>query len=373
MSRKHALVLGAGIAGLTCAWRLRAHGWRVDCVASDGPPGPVVILDRATADLVLELWQGDETLFAGAHRLHGRIVRWEHATTPTCVDAPALAMPVDVLAARLADRARAAALRFVAPERADPARYAWVVQAGGRDAMPAGAIEFGRRRGVAVPIRLTPRARTDRTSIESVPGGWLFVIPQGLGCGTLQAVFRGGTSDPRAELRNQLARSSATSELVEDVIGEPTRFSAMPRLALVPCAQGTIAVGDAAISLDPLSGSGLASGMRSAILAAAVLDAAARDAAPQPYFDHYTRRLRDSMRRHVLSCIELYSQAACASDWRAEIDAMTEALRRLPAEKDTPRFRLDHGRLDRMSPGTEAEATRAERRSWRARGAASVT
>ena len=146
---------------------------------------------------------------------------------------------------------------------------------------------------------------------------------------------------------------------VEDIVGDPVGFAAMPRLAVAPCTLGAIAVGDAALALDPLSGIGVGSGVRSAILAAAVLGAAARDAAPQEFFDHYTRRLRGSMRSHVLSCVEFYSQAACAADWRAEIGAMIEALHRLPAERDAPQFRLDHGRLDRMPAATAADAVHA--------------
>ena len=359
MSGKRALVLGSRVAGLTCARLLGARGWRVDCVAHGGSPGPVVILDHSIAKLMLELWCEDETLFAGAHRLHGRVVRWEHAAEQAYRAALALAMPVDVLAARLADRARTGGLRFVAPDRADPARYDWVVHAGGRDAMMGEAIEFGRRRGVAVSIRLTPRAHTDRAAIESVPGGWLFVIPQGLGRGMLQAVFADCAADPRAELFAALGRSTATSVLVEDVVGEPAGFPAMPCLAAAPCTPSAIAVGDAAMALDPLSGSGVGSGVRSAILAAAVLEAAARDAMPQSCFDHYTRRLRASMRSHVLSCVEFYGRAAYAADWRAEIGAMIEALHRLPAERTAPRFRLDHGRLDRMPAASPADAIHA--------------
>jgi 2-polyprenyl-6-methoxyphenol hydroxylase-like FAD-dependent oxidoreductase len=348
VTRKRALVLGSGVAGLTCAHLLGARGWSVDCATSPATPGPVVVISRPTADLLLQLWHADETLFEGAHPLRGRLNQWEQADSPVPSAMPALVMPVDVLAARLADRAGEAGLCFVTPGQADPAHYDWIVHAGGRDAVSGESIAFGRRCGVAVSVKLTASAHTGRAVMESVPGGWLFVIPRGLGRGTLQAVFSGQIVEPCADLRALLAHSRVTSALVEEIVGEPTGFAAMPRLAITPCTSRSIAVGDAAVALDPLSGNGVGSGLRGAILATAVLDAAGRDAAPQACFDHYAQRLREAMRSHVQSCVDFYRRAAYATGWRAEIGAMVDALLRLPPGQETPSFMLNHGRLDRV-------------------------
>lgn len=348
MNAGRALVCGSGVAGLTCAQLLAVRGWRVDCAPRPQPPGPIVVIGRPTADLVLELWHGDESLFAGAHRLQGRVVHWERAAAPDYAAAPALAMPVDILRARLAERARAAGVRFVASAHADPAHYDRIVQAGGREAASEGAIAFGGRRGVAAAVKLTPHARTDRTVMESVPGGWLFLIPQGLGRGAVQAVFAGKIAEPRTDLRMLLAHSRVMSTLVEEIVDEPAGFAAMPRLTMTPCTFRSIAVGDVALTLDPMSGNGVGSGLRSAILAAAVLDAADREPMPQACFDHYTRRLRDAMSGHVRTCIDFYGRAKYAADWHGEIDAMVEALHRLPSEPDVPSFVLNHGHLERV-------------------------
>jgi 2-polyprenyl-6-methoxyphenol hydroxylase-like FAD-dependent oxidoreductase len=359
LSAQRALVLGSGVAGLTSAHLLAARGWHVDCGMSPPTPGPVVIISRANADLLRELWHADETLFAGAHRLRARVVQWEGAADPMNTAAPALVMPVNVLQGRLAERAAEAGLRFVAHERLDPARYDWVIQAGGREAASGESIAFGCRRGIAVSVKLTSRARTDRALIESVPGGWLIVIPQGLGRGTLQAIFADRPADRQAQLHALLAQSQATSALVEEIVGEPVGFAAMPRLAVTPCVSGSIAVGDAAIALDPLSGNGIGSGLRSAILATAVLEAAAEDAAPQACFDHYTQRLRQTMRSHVKSCVEFYGRAAHATGWRAEIDLMSDALHRLPAGSDVAAFMLNDGHLERVTGTVEPEVFHA--------------
>ena len=359
MSYKRALVLGSGVAGLTCAQLLAARGWRVDCAANPAPPGPVVIISRLNADLLLELWQVDERLFTGAHRLRGRVVQWEDVAAPTQTATPAFVVPVDILLARLADLARKAGVGSVELGHVDPAHYDWVVHAGGRDAVPEKYVAFGRRRGVAASVKLTPLAHTDRALIESVPGGWLFVIPQGLGRGALQAVFADEIVDPAAQLGALLARSRFMSALIEEIVGEPAGFAAMPRLAMTPCVSRSIDVGDAAVALDPLSGNGVGSGLRSAILAAAVLDAARRDAMPQACFDHYAQRLRKTMRSHVQSCVEFYGRAAHADGWRAEIGMMIEALNRLPVESDAAAFMLNDGRLDRVAGAIVSDAIAA--------------
>ena len=349
MSGGLALVNGAGVAGLTSAHLLAARGWRVDCAPGSQAPGPVVVVGRPTADLLLELWQADETLFEGAHRLQGRVIHWEPGASSAFSPAPALAMPVDVLRARLAERARAAGVRFVAPGQVDPASYDRVVQAGGRAVSPDASLAFGRRRGVAASIKLTSHARTDRAVMESVPGGWLFLIPRGLGRGALQAVFAGDVADPGADLQRLLAHSRVMSLLIEEIVDDHAGFVAMPRLAAEPCTSRSIVVGDAAMTLDPMSGNGIGSGLKSALLAAAVLDAARRETVPQACFDHYAQRLRDAQRSHVRTCIDFYGRSAHAADWQEEIGRMSEALDRLPRDPDLSPFRLNNGRLDRVT------------------------
>lgn len=358
MSRGSALVLGCGVAGLTCALLLHARGWRVDCSLRPAVPGPVVTLNQLTANLLLELWEADEGLFEGAHQLLHRITRWEPAA-PAYRPMPALAMPVNTLAQRLAERATRAGLCFVVSEPADAAGYDWIVRAGG-DAFSGEAVAFGQRRAITLSVKLARRAAADCAVIEAVPGGWLFVIPQGDGHGTLQAVSARPTMEPRNDLSALLAQSRLGSTLIEEIGDDMAVYPAMPRLAVVPCVAGSIVVGDAAVAFDPLSGTGLGNGLRTAILAAAVLEAAGRGRTPDIYFDHYTRRLRDSMRDHVRSCIGFYRRVAYAESWNAEVTTMNEALHRLPSGPDAPAFMLDRGRLKRVrTDGTPASRARS--------------
>ena len=349
MTHKRALVLGCGVAGLTAAQLLSGRGWTVDCAAGTPGPGPVVVIGWPDARLLLELWQADEALFKSAHRLQGRVVHWEPGPAPSLSPAPALVMAIDDLTRILADRVGAAGACLVDAAHVETTGYDWVIQAGGRGAMTQASIDFGRRCGAAAPVRLAPCAHTDRTVMESVAGGWLFVIPQGLGRGTLQAVFCDPLGDPAVDLQALLSQSRAVSPLIEEIAGRPIGFAAMPRLAPAPCVAGSIAVGDAALALDPMSGGGIVSGLRSAILATAVLDAAEREGISPACFEHYAQRLRDVMRSHVRSCIELYGRAVNAMAWRAEIRAMVEALQRLPTAGAAPAFMLNHGRLDRVA------------------------
>jgi flavin-dependent dehydrogenase len=350
MSRGHALVCGSGVAGLTCARLLAARGWPVDCAPVRQARGPVVVIGRPTADLLLELWQADETLFAGAHFLQGRVIHWERAVPAAHLAAPAIAMPVDLLCERLAECSRTAGVQIVASGQVDPADYDWVIHAGGRDAAPEGSIAFGRRRGIVATAKLTPRARFDRTVMESVSGGWLFLIPLRLGRGVVQAVFAGETVEPHADLPMLLVQSQVISPLIEEIVDDAASFAAQPRLATTLCTSGSIAVGDAAMTLDPMSGNGIGNGLRSALLAAAVIEAAGRETTPRDCFDHYAQRLQNAMRSHVQTCVAFYGQAAHAVDWHDEIDAMVEALHRLPSEQAAS-FVLNDGSLQRVSQG----------------------
>jgi flavin-dependent dehydrogenase len=348
MNPGRALVLGSGVAGLTVARLLCHRGWRVDCSPDPQGRGPIVVISRPTMDLLLDLWQADETLFAGAHCLQSRVIHWERALPAAHLAAAAIVIPVDSLRERLVERSHAAGVRIIERKHVDPAQYDWIVRAGGRQAMSEGSIAFGRRGGVMATVKLTARARTDRTVMESVPGGWLYLIPQWLGRAVMQAVFAGETVEPNADLPRLLERSQVISPLVEEVLDDAAGFAAQPRLATTLCSLGSIAVGDAAMTLDPMSGNGIGNGLRSAILGAAVLEAADRDATSRACFDHFAQRLRNAMRSHVGTCIDFYGRAAHASDWRREIDAMSEALDRVPPGPDMPAFMLNNGRLDRV-------------------------
>src|SRR5262249_11097852 len=145
-----------------------------------------------------------------------------------------------------------------------------------------------------------------------------------------------------------LARARIASSFVKEILGKPTSFAAMPRLAITPCKSRSIAVGDAALALDPLSGNGIGSGLRSAILASPVLEAAGKGEKLNALLDHYTWRLRDAMHAHVRNCVQSYSRSIHASYWHREIDAMNKALRRVRSPSNRPSFVLNYGRLDRV-------------------------
>ena len=359
MTGRRALILGGGVAGLTCARLLSARGWSVDCVGGAKKPGPIVIVNDLSASLLVELWDADETLFAGAHCLEGRLTRWESSAALAYLTAPAFVIPIDVLVSRLADRVLAAGLRFVEQDDVQSENYDWIIHAGGRDTAFGKHIAFGHRKGIALSVMLTTSAPSDSAVVESVPGGWVIVIPQGKRRGTLQAVFSEHIIDPLEQLHSRLANSRFASTLVEEIADGPTSFVAMPGLSLTPCVPHSIAVGDAAIALDPMSGNGIGSGLRTAILASAVLDAAQRSKKPQVYFDHYTWRLHTAMRNHVNNCINFYGRAAYASSWCSEIHAMRTALPQIISPGlDGPAFKLNRDRLECVSGPIAAGFTR---------------
>jgi flavin-dependent dehydrogenase len=117
-------------------------------------------------------------------------------------------------------------------------------------------------------------------------------------------------------------------------------YPAMPGLQLSAARQGEIAIGDAALALDPISGDGLGSGLRSAVLASAVLGAIEDGEPMANTLAHFNQRIELAARSHVGRCIELYQTAAGGEQAQAEINSMVRALARMPPQTEAFHYAL---------------------------------
>jgi flavin-dependent dehydrogenase len=348
MNGRRVLILGAGTAGLTCGRLLASRGWSVDIGCAPVKRGPMLLISDSNAALMVDLWEANDTLFTGTHPIRKRVVDWDVDAAQTIVVQPGVAMAAGDLAKRLTALATQAGLRLAASDKLDPAAYDWVVNADGRaNAPPKTQLAFGTRRAIVVSVKLSPRARTERCVIEAVAGGWLFLIPHGLGRGTLQLVSMELGVDLPDTLGILLERGRTISPLVEAVSSDSISFDAMPRVCISPCEAGRIAIGEAALALDPLSGDGVGNALRTAILAAATLDAVVEGAALRDCLGHYEQRVHEAACCHVRNCLDYYRRARPALSWSAEIDAMTVALNRFGMNPEPFAFMLRNGRLTR--------------------------
>ncbi|MFD3838562.1 hypothetical protein ACFWWC_20225 [Streptomyces sp. NPDC058642] len=363
MSPTTVAIAGSGLAELTCAWLLAARGHRVRLLPSPaGGPRPLLLGDDTLA-LLHALWdiEAAHGPTADSHRLTHRHARW----TPDSDADPPLPQPAAVvdgaqlarrLLARLADRYPDAV-----PKEPDPARPPdrptrpdgrvppdpqsppvlhdapvphvppdatvpqWTVTAA-----PPGRISAyrtaGRRHLLAGEAPCAARQDDTTARLERTADAWLHLTPLGDGKALVQAMVPGPVEHPTRHLSGLLAHSPLAARLAQP----PTTAIALPaapRLHRAPATPpagrtpGLLLVGAGAIRYDPLSGTGTAQALRTAVLAAAVIDSAAAGTPADRLCAHYAARLRTAFRDHLATCARLYPQAFPTRAWQHELDA----------------------------------------------------
>ncbi|WP_406737463.1 NAD(P)/FAD-dependent oxidoreductase [Streptomyces sp. NBC_00853] len=334
-------IAGSGLAELTCAWLLASRGHRVRLRPRPSYGPRPLLLGEDTLALLRALWGVASP--ADGHRLTHRHVRWAPGPPDPPLAHPAVVLDGALLCRRLLDRLCAHHPDAARPERApaepdpepdlepdlepDPAGPPhWTVTAEPPTGHPGEHWTAGRRHLLAGEAPLAPgqdatTARLDRTDLA-----WLHLTPLGNGRALLQAMVPGPVARP-AEL---LGRLLATSELAPRLLHAPetaVALPAAPRLHLLPatapstCTPGTLLVGAGAIRYDPLSGTGTAQALRTAILAAALIGSAAAATPPDLLCAYYAARLRTAFQEHLATCARLYPQAFPDPSWQHELNA----------------------------------------------------
>ncbi|MGH3568099.1 MAG: NAD(P)/FAD-dependent oxidoreductase [Pseudonocardia sp.] len=348
---RRAVVVGMGVAGLTCARLLADRGWVVQVWDLGDLADPPLVLNEVTGQLLRDLW-GPAPL-TDAHRLDTRMVRW-HPGPPTAVPQAGLVVDGATLRRRLLERlagdgveAREVPPVELAGQVAALGRGT-VVDASGRAARVttgSGAARelIGHRQVVAASVRLRPSARQDTCHMETVPGGWVFLAPTGGDRAVLQAMSTDTSTPPDDVLTRLLAGTELIDAQIMEIRGPASAFPAGPQRC-APSAGETsgvswIAIGDAAIALDPVAGDGVGHGLRGALLAVAVLDTGRADAV-----EHYRSRLDEAFSTHLRRCLACYA-GFDGPGWAREQAAMERAARELGRRPEPLRYGLSGRRL----------------------------
>ncbi|MGK5693476.1 FAD-dependent oxidoreductase [Streptomyces sp. URMC 128] len=353
-------IAGSGLAELTCAWLLAARGHRVRLRPSPaGGPRPLLLGDDTLA-LLHALWdiKAAHGPTADSHRLTHRHARW----TPDSDADPPLPQPATVVdGAQLARRLLARLThRYpdAVPKELDPAQPPdrparpdarvppepqspfllhdapvppdatvpqWTVTATPPDRISAYRTA-GRRHLLAGEAPCAAGQDDTTARLECTDYAWLHLTPLGDGRALLQAMVPGPVEHPAQHLSSLLAHSPFAARLAQP----PTTAIALPaapRLHRAPATPpacrtpGLLLVGAGAIRYDPLSGTGTAQALRTAILAAAVVDSAAVGTPADRLCAHYAARLRTAFRDHLATCARFYPQAFPTPVWQHELDA----------------------------------------------------
>lgn len=367
---RRALVQGGGPAGWSVAMLLRQRGWQVDLVSAPPGAGPVVLLNPATLHLLCDVWGWSLQTLAGrwatVQALTERLVAWQSQALASSAPPPAnrvaqsaLALPLATLTSAMAAKAERAGVRNLAPGSADAGAYAWVIDATGRAGVPPEQLHrFGVRQARSVQVRLSPQAPAHCCVLEAVAGGWLFLIPQGQGTATLQAMVAepGPLHQAADHLRTLVKRSHHLGALLADWQAPVAHWAAMPSVRRELARPGWLAVGDAALAHDPISGEGIGTGLRTALLAAAVLEATHAGEPTAACLAHYQQRLHHAALAHVRRCLALYQEvqgpqgAHQASTWQADLAAMRAGLAQFPGNDEGFQYALSKNGLQKLHP-----------------------
>jgi hypothetical protein len=308
------LIQGDGLAACCCARLLQADGFKTLVTKDVRPKLPTILVSQATQHLLCDIFE-DRNLFHGFAPIRKRIVAWGEGTETVALPHSALVVSEQELLDRLWPHIEA--------DAPPDSGAKWRILSS-RSATPSLAEEsFGSRTAQTLTIRMNDAAERDACWVESMETGWLFLLPHGVGTGTLISV--GG----RAEA--QLDRSRLIVPQVADLQGSQSAFPAYPRILSELCGidrpRGAwLACGSAAMGFDPLCGEGAGNAAREAILGSAAIRANARGEAWEDLCDHYSSRLLGGFLRHLSVCRSFYTTGDGGPWWDRELEMLDRGI-----------------------------------------------
>ena len=340
--RKKVLIIGTGITGLTCAQILSRQGWEIDILGKISHSKPTLVLNNATCQLLQNIWDDRELLLAYGHILEERGVSWGNQSSLQINREPGISISGNILVTRLLEKLQQIRcdIKFLdfLPEgdwHYLRRKYDWILDAGGRKtnfSLKFGCGQrwkFGQRHVISTNVLLSKNAPLNRYWIESISNiGWLFLAPIDNSQGILQIMIPQCTDHSVTKPDSFLSHAQYISPLIQSLSSTSRMFPAFPCLTFPFCGNGWLAVGDSAISLDPLSGDGTGYGLRGAILASSILNAVIEGERLDDCLNHYKKRLACTFITHLDTCFSYYQEmfTNINSQWRKELNLMKQSI-----------------------------------------------
>src|SRR5213593_578467 len=301
---------GDGIAALTCAYLLQSAGFEVSIERSPRPYLPALMLSASSQTLFRDVLRLQDA-FSRLPRIQKRVVKWGPRLEPVSLPHSAVIVSEQFLLELAAPK-----LFPVNAISDDPT--VWTIIS--LRPLPESVVEcgFGSQIATVAPVQLEKSSDSTACWIESLEGGWLFLMPDAPGSGWLMSV--GGPLNAHLEESQIIARQIRG-------LGNPRReFPSYPRIAWPLCGEHWLACGTTALAFDPLCGDGTANAIREAILASAVVRAAARGANVNTLRAHYQARLAAGFKRHLALCLEFYQSGGVGPWWDSISDSLKQGL-----------------------------------------------
>lgn len=338
-----ALIVGGGVAGLSCAHLLAKRGWEVEIWRTVSRSSPTLLLNDITCYLLQDIWQLEETFWEKFHVLNERRVCWGMEATVLGIPQSSVAIAGNCLVKCLEERLLQEHDRQVhfneSPSSPDELasfdfwhhagqEFTWVIDAGGRKSAIAKNFAggerytFGHRCILSREVMLTDASEQNVCWMETLPDGWMFLAPLGEHRALLQCMVPVVPEEPEKILTYSLEKTRFLNPFVDSLFGSTSVFEAFPQILAPLCGTKWIAIGDAAFSVDPISGDGTGYALRGAILAASAINSIASGLANNPCLHHYSLRLHKTFFSHLKECLKYYSEGFSSSAWKAEIERM---------------------------------------------------
>lgn len=341
------LIIGNGIAGLSCARLLANRGWKIE-IWGKQLLSPTLIINQITCNLLQNVWQLDRSFWNSLHLLQERRICWGIDDSVLSMAEPSAVINGnslrDCLWQQLLDKHQHQIQFQELPVNIDnllerQSEFTWILDAGGRQSAIAQKLgggvrhSFGNRCILSQEVRLTNLVKKDIYWIESVSGGWLFLAPLGGNRAILQSMVPPFSGEPASIFINLLKQTRHIQDFISQLSGALAIFAAFPQILQPFCGDKWLAVGDAAFSVDPISGDGTGYAIRGAILATSIIDAIASGLSSSDCLEHYSLRLEKAFAAHIQQCIQYYSKGFTSSIWQEEIERMHKSQELLQQTK----------------------------------------
>ena len=352
------IIAGGGPAPCAAVLALRRRGVavRLSLGADDRISLPLV-LNEAAVGLLVDL-SGGSAWLDQAHQLRRRVVRWGKEPARTVLE-PAVSLPGAMLRERLLDIAlRQLDAHDLLDDGADAAKWMrgdenWLLYGDAGGAPSETQVErFGRRVMLSAEVALVRRAEPDICWMEGNANGWVFLAPVADGRAIVQASLPEPPSGcPAGALVASIASTRHIFRLVEALAGKVHVHCTAPALRRPLGGSRWLAIGNAAMSLDPVCGDGTAQALRSGLLAAAIIATSQEGSDPRALIEHYDRRVARTFAAHLAACARLYDPAVFGAGWEREIAVLRQGADALAGASRAPlEFSLNEGWLVPIEP-----------------------
>jgi hypothetical protein len=249
-------------------------------------------------------------LFKGLPRIRKRVVQWGPKAEALALPHSAVVLSEETLLKRI----EGALMRS---ERIESETPEWTILSSRPLPAAVEEIQFGARVAAAAVVQLKPGCDPQASWVESLPHGWLFMLPNGEN-GWLLAVGE--------DAETLLAESSLVARQILSVTSDARSFPCHPRVAQPLCGPGWLACGSAALGFDPLCGDGSGYAAREAILAAAVVRAAVQGTSRGGLLAHYRARMLAGFEKHLEACAGFYRSGHSGPWWDEQQSAVERGL-----------------------------------------------